>query len=101
MLIAEGGQLARVSRPVPVARAGESCCAACAGQRCHWFTATQRPRRQAWGGTVSGIIASGSALARASCPSFKPNKKATHGNARPGIRHSAHGLSHLTGIGTG
>jgi hypothetical protein len=36
MLIAEGGQLARVSRPVPVARAEESCCADCAGRACHW-----------------------------------------------------------------
>ena len=31
-----GGQLARVSAAVPVAEAGGSCCAACAGRGCHW-----------------------------------------------------------------
>jgi hypothetical protein len=36
MQLAAGGQLVRVSGRVPVAEAGESCCADCAGRACHW-----------------------------------------------------------------
>jgi hypothetical protein len=36
MQLAAGGQRVRVSGAVPVAEAGESCCADCAGRACHW-----------------------------------------------------------------